>query len=178
MTDISPARSNIQIEEVRYRAAVSEGTFTRIGSSINHINTFQYDTKSFFLNGDYAISVAIGSTIGVDGLYVIPFNCEVFQVAMFNLVAGSSGTTTLDVKRATASGGAFTTIFSTTPKIQSTAGNNAYIRTGGAGVGLTAPILTTTPFQLSAGHALRLDIIGVQGGTPQNCGLILYMRPT
>jgi hypothetical protein len=175
MADLTELRRNVQIEETRFRFAVSESLAQKLGGSINFINNKQYDTKAFFANGPYNIT-GVNET-AVDGLYVFPFDVEVFEAAMFNIVAGSGGTTTLDVLRATASGGAFSTIFSTKPAIASTAGASAYIRTGGSGTGLTAPVLTSTPFDIDAGHAIRLDFTGKQTGSPENCGLILYMRP-
>ncbi len=177
MSDVSPVRQNISVAEVQFRAAVSEGTWQKIGGSVNFINDYQYDTKDFFINGPYTITSA--SDIAVDGLQIIPpgINIQVFAVAMFNITAGSGGTTTLDVLRTTSSGGSFTSIFSTKPAIASTAGNFAYVATGGSGTGLTAPVLTTTPFLMSAGDAFRIDFTGKQTGSPQNCGLILYYQP-
>jgi hypothetical protein len=177
MADIADLRSDVQIEETRFRFAVSESFAQKLGGSINFVNHRQYDTKAFFANGPYAITATLETA--VDGLYVFPFDVEIFEVMMFNIVAGSGGTTSLDVKRATATGSSFSTIFSTAPAIATTADHTdaAYIRTGGSGTGLTAPVLTTTPFNIDAGHAIRLDFLSKQTGSPQNCGLIIYMRP-
>jgi hypothetical protein len=177
MSDIPAVKSNIQTEAVQFRAAVSESILNTVGGSINFINTKQYDTKAYFINGPYNGTGVLETA--VDGLYIVPpgINATIFAVSMYNIVAGSGGTTTLDVLRATSSGGAFTTIFSTKPAIASSAGNNAYIATGGSGSGLTAPVLTGTTFNLSAGDALRLDFTGKQTGSPENCGLILYTYP-
>lgn len=177
MSDLSPTRALLQIEETRFRFAVSESFAQKLGGAVNHILLRQYDTKAFFANGPYNVT-GVNET-AVDGLYTFPVDIEVFEVMMFNIVAGSGGSTSLDVKRATATGSSFTTIFSTAPAIATTADHTdaAYIRTGGTGTGLTAPVLTTTPFNIDAGHAIRLDFLSKQTGSPQNCGLVLYFRP-
>ncbi len=174
-TLVAALRKLIYVEGARARGAASEELIQRLASTSNFHALYQFDTKAFFLNGPYGI--VAGAQDAVDGLFVFPFNCEIFDVAMFNITAGSGGTTELDVKRATASGGAFTSIFSTTPKIASSAGANAYVRVGGSGTGLTAPILSSSPFQVNQGHAVRLDIVTKQSGSPANCGLLLFFRP-
>lgn len=174
MTAIAEVKKDIQVEEVSFEAAVGEATFNKIGGSINFINNRQYDTKKFFLNGPYSIGAG---DLGVDGLYIFPYNVEIFDVGIFNLVSGSSGTTELDIKRATSSGGAFTSIFSTTPKIASTSGNNAFALSGDTPpTGFTLPVLTSSPFNVDAGDALRLDLISAMTAA-ENCGLTLYFRP-
>lgn len=177
MADITEERKYIQEEETAYRAAVAESTMNRVGAAINFINKRQYDTKAFFLNGYYAKVTA--PQTAADGFYIFPFDVEVFDAAIFNVVAGSSGTTELDVKVATASGGSFSSIFSTTPKIASSAGANAWVKVGGSGTGLTAPVLSggTGLFNINAGSAIRVDKMAVQSGTPENCGIIIYFRP-
>ncbi len=83
MSDVDPVRKNIQIEEVQFRGAVSESVGQKLGGSINFINDFQYDTKAFFLNGLYNI-VAAPQT-GVDGLYVVPYDCDFWRLVYIDL---------------------------------------------------------------------------------------------
>ncbi|OPZ24611.1 MAG: hypothetical protein BWZ03_00086 [bacterium ADurb.BinA186] len=177
-TPIPPVRGIIYIEGARFRSAVSEELIQRLGATNNFISLYQYDTKDFFLNGPYS-SVSTPQT-AVDGLYVFPFDVEIFDAVMFNIVSGSSGTTELDIKYATAPGGSFTSIFSTTPKITSAAGDYAWIGVGGSLTGATAPVFTSTPaspsFNVDAGWAVRIDLLQSQAGA-QNCGLLLYFRP-
>jgi hypothetical protein len=180
MADISEQRINIQAEETAYRAANSESTFTRVGAAVNFINKRQYDSKQFFLNGKYYGQGAPQTDL--DGAHMMLFDAEIVGVMMFNLVAGSSGTTTIDIKRRTASGGAGTSIFSVLPSITSAAGNHAFVarRLIPANVllenpaGTTAPVLSTT--NLDAGDLLTIDLTAVQTGG-ENCGLIIYYRP-
>ncbi len=190
MADLLPQRLNIQIEESRFRYAVAESVIQKIGAAINLINKRQFQQKEFFLNGPYG-QVAVTPQNGLDGLYVFPFAAEIINVAMFNLDAGSAGTTELDVKRATSSGGAFTSIFTTTPKITSAAGANTFfpayvIADATAGqtftpnpslpTGCSGGILSTVPFQVNQGDAIRVDILSSMTGG-QNAGLIIFHRP-
>jgi hypothetical protein len=98
---------------------------------------------------------------------------------MFNMKAGSSGTTTLDVHWLNGSGDQGT-IFSTKPAIAFNAGNEAYLARNLAsgndktGTGLTLPVFSKTQFVEF--DALRIDIDDAQIGG-ENSGLILWYRP-
>lgn len=179
MADLDPERKNIQVEETRFKYAVSESWAQKIGKSINFINDKQHSEKQFFLNGRYA--AADIPFLGADGLCIFNYDAEILNVYAFNLEAGGGGTTELDIKRTTASGGAFTSIFSTTPKIASTAGNWAYVGIGDSGTGLTAPVFASVNdndcFEVDAGDALRFDILTAQSDRPRSCGVIVHYRP-
>lgn len=172
MADISALRRNIQIEETRFRYAVSESMAQKLGGSINFINTRQHSEKQFFINGPYNI---LGAQTAVDGLTFFQYDAEIIDVWMFVEYNGSSGTTELDLKRATSSGGSFSSIFSTTPKITSAAGNFAYVHAGISVSGTTAPVLSL--IHVNAGDAIRCDLLQVPGGSPQGCGIIIHYRP-
>lgn len=180
MADHPERRIILQTEEVRYRASVSEATLSRVANVTNFISKRQYDSRGFFLNGRYDL---FGAQTGVDGAWGIMFDVEIVGVMMFNLVAGSSGTTTLDIRRFTASntpsGGS--SIFSTKPSITSAAGNNAFVfrdvlnsTTLENPSGTTVPVLSTT--QLNAGDMLTMNKDASQTGG-QNCGILIYYRP-
>jgi hypothetical protein len=180
MADAPERRINLQTEEVASRAGVSEATATRIAQSVNFVNKRQYDSRGFFLNGPYASQ---GAQAGVDGAWAVLFDVDIVGVMMFNLVAGTSGTTRLDIRRFTApntpSNGA--TIFTTRPAITTAAGSNAYLfrdvlnsETIIGGSGLTQPVMSIT--ELNRGDMLTLNLDNAQVGG-QNCGVILYYRP-
>lgn len=190
MAIVDPNRLLIFEEGVRFRSAVSEEVAQRLGSSLNQVALYQYDTKDFFLNGPYG-DVGVVPTLGLDGLFVFPFDSEIINIAMFNLVAGSSGTTELDIKMATTSGGAFTSIFSTTPKISSAASSNAFFLcytitqiatgqswalNGSPPAGVTVGSLTSVPLSVPAGTALRIDLMAKMTDA-ENCGLMIFHRP-
>ena len=56
MADITPALKNIDQNETKYGASVSENTMTKIGGSINFLNTYWYHSYTFnFLGPFHAI---------------------------------------------------------------------------------------------------------------------------
>lgn len=176
MADILEQRLNIQSEEVAYKAAVSESTFTRVGSAVNFINKRQFDSKTFEINGPYRAANAI------DGAYIVPFDMEITGVGVFNIVNGSSGTTQFNVRRFTASNVDAGSIFSTKPAINTSAGNNAYVarRLIPSDTILENPTGTTLPVisvvNINAGDMLVCDVESAQVGA-QNCGLVIWYRP-
>lgn len=173
-TEIPPVRRNIFVEGARFLSAVSEELIQRLGSSINFINNFQHSEKQFFINGNTSVIALPYSAI--DGQTFFQYDAEIIDVWMFVQFAGSGGTTELDIKRATSSGGAFSSIFTTTPKIQSAAGNFAYIHVGSAIPNTTAPVLALT--DVDAGDTLRCDIITSQTGPAVNgTGIVIHYKP-
>ena len=70
MSEIAPLRSDISVEETQFRSAVSEATLQKIGASINFINTYQEEHKSFWCNGQYnTLSIPFSA---IDGLSTKP----------------------------------------------------------------------------------------------------------
>lgn len=177
MSDVTPERINIQQPEVAYRAAVSEATFSRVGAGINFINYFQHDRKEFFINGPYQTNTAI------DGAHLFLYDAEIIGAAMFNIIAGSGGTTTMDIRRYTASGVGGSSIFTTLPSIDASAGNVSFVAVSLSPslvilenpAGTVVPVFSVT--NVNAGDLIVTDITTVQTGGPQNCGLILFHRP-
>jgi hypothetical protein len=176
-TPVTPARKLIYVEGAQFRSATSEELIQRLAATNNFISLYQYDVYDFKANGLYNVNLL--NETGFDGIYVFPFDMEIFFVAMYNTTPGSSGTTSIDIKRTTGSGTTFSTIFTTVPAITTAADHTdvAYIYTGGSGTGLTAPVLSSTPFNVSAGQAIRADFISKQAGLPENCGILVYFRP-
>jgi hypothetical protein len=177
MVDIAPQRINIQEAETNYKASVSEALLKRVGASTNFINDSQYVRWDFKANGPYKTGP------GLDGAIIFEADVEISAVSMYNLIAGTSGTTTIDIRRYTSSntpaGG--TSIFSVKPSISFTAGNYAYVSynfvTSTAlenPSGTTLPVLSTV--NLNAGDMLVLNIDAVQV-LAQNCGLSIGFRP-
>jgi hypothetical protein len=190
MSLVTPQKVLIYNAGAQYRAAVSEDLIQRISGLQNFIGLYQHSEKQFFLNGPYSFTAT--PQTGADGLTIFEFDATIIDVWMFNLVAGTSGTTELDIKMATTPGGAFTSIFSTTPKITSAAGANRWVGnpsiwTSGLPVvdstytppsGCTKPVLTGGGQTLNVNKysALRLDLISAQVGG-ENCGLLVHYVP-
>jgi hypothetical protein len=176
MGDVPILRRNVKEEEIRYRAAISENTFYKIGGAINFINERAYLVRDLFANGRYA-SFGMPQT-SIDGFVFFEYDVELLSVWCFNKTAGSGGFTEFDLKRYTAPGGVGTSIFSTTPKIYATTGNNQWVNTAG--------IVTATPpnvqgvlsvVNLNAGDALGFDILTAQSGNPKDAGVVIHFRP-
>lgn len=174
MSDLAGARKIIQVEETQFQFAVSESFAQKMGQAMNFLSMYQHSEKQFFINGNFS-RVAL-PFVGIDGLTFFQFDAFIIDVWMFVQNAGSGGTTELDLRLATSSGGAFSTIFSTTPKITSAAGDYAFIHVGSAVANTTAPVLSTT--NVTAGSALRCHIIDAQTGTAVNgAGIVVHYRP-
>lgn len=189
MTDLARARQNIQVEESQYGAGVSEYSLQKIGAAINFINDRQYQVRKVAFDGPYWVATV--PMTGVEALEPFPFNVEIINCAMYNMVAGASGTTEIDVQVCATSGAAFASIFTITPKIAYNAGNNNYFlmkdsagAANSAGTGQTMPTWSATYIDATTGHlnvaagaALRFDLVQTQSAEAENAGLILYYRP-
>lgn len=169
-------QQNIYSEETKFRAAVSEATMQKVGSAINFINNKYLLQKMFYLNGRYEKANGL-PFLGVDGMDGYPYNIEVVDVMFFNNTALTSGTLELNIQYATSSGGAFTSIFTTTPKLTSAASNFAYVYASSPSTptGMTKPVLTGTTVAIPARSAIRCSLVqkGVGG---QNCGVIVFYK--
>jgi len=165
----------IQTEAVAARAAVSESLLTIVGAESNFTNTYQNNSKSWWLNGVYK-GVQL---LGIDGIFVFPFNAEAVGVTMSNLISGDSGTTAMDIVKIAAPGASAVSIFSTTPKIDSSSTDNTWlvkdlIDTNNINpIGTTLPVFSSTTF--AKGEAIRTDLVSSMIGA-QTVGLTLYFR--
>lgn len=177
MVDIPGERILIQQEETAYKAAVSEATSTRQGAVSNFISNYQHDRKEYFISGIYLAVTAI------DGAHMFLYDAEIVGYCAYNLVAGSGGTTTFDIRKYTASNTGGASILSTLPAIASSAGDIAYV---GEELLPTPTVLenpagtTLAVFSdtlINAGDLIVADITTAQDGFPENCGLTIYHRP-
>lgn len=135
-----------------------------------------YAKREFLANGDYSTAASFPQT-QVDGYFFFPYNATITSVWIFNLVAGGSGTTEFDLKKA-ASGGSFTTMLTTTGKITSTAAANVWTDSNAIIApqsGVTKPVLSST--SVSAGEAIRFDLIQSMATPAADCGMIVYFIP-
>lgn len=105
----------------------------------------------FSVNGTYQNYVTTGVL-----KTTINFNLRVTGVYLLIDIAGSGGTTEIDLKFSRA-GGAYTSILSTKPAIPYTAGNDAISSSSG-----TAADINTVYRDLQAGDLLRMDITSAQ----------------
>lgn len=80
------------------------------------------------------------------------FAIEIIGVRLLVDVAGTTGTTEIDIKRKSG-GGSFTSIFTTKPSLSYTAGNDSISNNA---------VLDSSQVTLSAGDILQLDLTSVQ----------------
>lgn len=179
MTDLTEQRINITQQETSRRNAVSEALLSRVGSSINFINKRQYDTHAFHFNRLYSKGVGV---VGRDGIFPILFDMEILGLTMWNRRAGTSGITELDVIWYSGSNSQEGSIFSTTPKFNTTVGNDAYMIQdflndtvpAQPSSGSTLAVLSKSEFD--AGDALLCKIESAMSGA-EDCSLLIHFRP-
>jgi len=178
MAKVSPILNDLYEQELSSGSAASEDTMQKVASSVNFWNAFYEGQRGWFVNGNYSLFNT--PIVGVDGAYGCITNMSVYGITVFNLVAGSSGNTELDIQVNPAVGGSYS-LFSTKPVLNYQSGNNARIimnATTGQVLAQssfsTLPELATT--NLLAGDLLTLNINQVQNNG-QSCGLVLSLRP-
>lgn len=183
MSDIAPQRRMIQVEETKYKSAVSEFTWQKIGGAINMINTYQTIklqfgiTKADSNSGSPTYNVISTPYSDFGFKETFPFNAEIVGANIYHGTAGSSGTSELDIKWAAVNSGSYSTIFSTTPKVASTAASEVAFDTFGNATtptGCTVPVFSKTVF--AAGDKLRCDVLQVMGGTPNGFIIDIFYR--
>ena len=177
-TDIVPPNRTITlIGDVSYRRAVSEGLLNKVGAQSNFINKYQTDIKEWKLNGSY--SVATGITF-FDGVASFFYNTEIVGINFYNGGSGASGTTEFDIIWKDTAGVDQGSIFSTTPKIDSTSSDetiaflNLETTTTIAPTGVTQAVFSKTTFLEGESVYLKLNTSMIAA---QNCGVSLFYRP-
>lgn len=185
MADVTRLRRNVQTEEVSYGAAVSETTWNKIGGSINFINDRQTMTFEFGLlkiqanSGSPSYNSLTTPFTDFGTSETFPYAAEIIAVTCYHGAAGSGGTSEIDIKwQAVNSGAAFATIFTTTPKVTSSAAAERYWDSLGNNTtptGCTAPVLSKTTF--AAGDKLRCDIASIMTGNPNGFLIRIFFRP-
>lgn len=178
MTQITGARNIIQQEEVSYRAGVTEGTFTRLGATLNFISDFQYDSHAWHLNGPYRL---FGNALGPDGVFPVLFDFEIVGYIMYSGETGTSGTTTIDIRTLINGGTDDGSIFTTKPSVNSSSANSSYSLVDVVNsdvlalpTGHTQAIFNKVNF--NRGEALRLDINSAMTGA-SNFQFQILFRP-
>lgn len=163
--------------EVKNAASVSEATWRKIAGMINFLGHRSHQEKNFMVNGNYGSLQGLYPINAIDGLAFFEFDAEIFNVWVFGIVAGASGITELDLKIKPKASGSFTSIFSTTPKIAPSAGNDVFFEVGDVATGITAPVLNGgVPYNVNRGDAIRLDLISAMVEA-EHCGVVIHYRP-
>ncbi len=163
--------------EIKYGSGISEATWRKIGGMINFLGHRTHQQKIFTINGNYGMLIGQYPINKIDGFQFFEFDAEIFNVWVYNAVPGSSGTTELDIKVKPKLSGAFTSIFSTTPKILSTAPADKFFEVGDVATGIVAPVFDGgSTYNVNAKDAIRLDLISAMVGA-EHAGCVIHFRP-
>lgn len=111
-----------------------------------------------------------------DNLYRFDGAMKITNATLNRAVAGSSGTTEVDIK-VKAPGGAWTSIFTTKPAIAAAAGDDASVRVGEVVANTTAPVLTSSPLNVADGTLMRMDLTGAELGSPDTLSCMITFEP-
>lgn len=174
---IAPVRRETLLGDIETNRPVSEGVLKDFGAQNNFINRYQTDIKEFKLNGSY--SVATGITF-FDGVASFFYNSEIVGIQFYNGRSGASGTTEFDLRWIDASGVDQGSIFSVTPKINSTSSDetvgfsNLTTGTTVSPTGVTLPTFSKTTF--NEGESVYL-VLTDSMVSAQNCGLTIFYKP-
>lgn len=184
MAEVAPNRENLEVEDVQAEAAASEGTMNKIAGSVNFWNTFYSGPRQFCANGFYNNGVEPETL--VDGITLAESDCEIYAIAVWNYVAGVSGTTEFDIICHPANGDPSYSIFSTKPAIPSTADHSPFASLGQRFEGVVSETLyqstgTTlaaldTPNEFKKGDRFTMTLVSKQVSA-QNCGVQISLRP-
>jgi hypothetical protein len=126
------------------------------------------------LNGPYGNSNLTFPLTNIDAIFIAPANIVITSVWIYNGTSGSSSFTEYDLK-VKSPGGSYASILSTTGAIGFGAANDIYTDSGsvvGAQTGVTKPVLSTT--NISAGQAIRFDILTSQGGAAADARIRIF----
>lgn len=178
-TYVSNLKQKIYQEDVETGAAASEATMTKFGGSLNKMLDETWYSLHWIANGSYWITSY--PEYSMDKELLVPFDCEIVKIRVYNKTAGTSGTSECDIEKQQP-GGAWSTIFTTRPKIPYTSGNNASIITQHlptvstiyASAGTTVPVLAST--QLSANDVLRFNFLDKQAKPSEGFAVEILLR--
>lgn len=165
--------------EIKDGSAVAQSTWRKIGGMINFLGHRVHLAKNFPVNGNYGMLQGLYPINAIDGYQFFEFDAEIFNVWVYGIKGGVSGITELDVKVKPKGSGSFTSIFTTTPKIGPTAGDEVWFEKGDTGTGITAPVLNdggSGVVNVDAGDAIRLDLISAMTEA-EHAGVVVHFRP-
>lgn len=154
-----------------------DGTTIKNNANVLSVDAASLNIQSehaWELNGSYsALSYPLTA---IDSTFFAPYNLTITSVWIYNGTAGSSGSTTYDLKVASP-GGAYSSILSTLGAIASTAASNIWTDSGSvvaAQTGVTKPVLSTT--SITAGRAIRFDMTTSMGGSPTDARIRIFYQ--
>lgn len=175
--EVLPSRGTFFEGDIAYQRANSEAIMSKFAAQSNFLNKFQTDIKEFKLNGSYSVATGI---VFFDGLASFFYNSEIVGIGFSNGQSGSSGTTEFDLHWIDTAGVDQGTIFSVTPKIDSTsldktvAFQNLETGTTVSPTGVTLATFAKTTFLEGESVYMKLNSAMTEA---QNCTFTIFYRP-
>ncbi len=174
MAYVSSDPKKIYTEDVQFSSSVSEAVANKIGAAINFILD-EFIVYTFGVTGAPYSGLSSYPYIFTGCLETCLTDSEIHSIEVVNEVSGISGTTVFYIEKQLASGGAWTTIFSTNAQILNTAADNLYFSTlEAAPAGVTLPVLST--ISLAKKDKLRFVLQSAATGA-QNISIKVKTRP-
>ena len=179
MADVTPAKNNIDQNEVDYRSAVSEQLLTKLGGSINFINDRQMCVFDFKFFGPFKTIAG-----GEEGAHVLPYNIEICAISFRLRDCGSSGNTTVDLHKINSSGVDQGSIFTNKIIVAHNETDQKgffsnFIASTSNNVSQSAsqmPTMTDSNRLINAGESIRLDVDG-NATDAKDLVVYVYYRP-
>jgi hypothetical protein len=173
MAEITEELFRMQQPATAPQAGVTEDWTSRYGATINFLSNRVEDIKRAVVQGVYNGPPTPNNLM--DGVFTyrhaFKIKDAVLSSGFFN---GTSGTFEFDVKWRPRNSGAWTSIFTTTPKFNAaTVGQLTSIGVGQVATGMTAPVLFKTDFD--AFDQLRFDLLQTPSGTVDSATLELFV---
>ena len=179
MTDVTPAKSNLQQEEVDFKSALSEQLMTKVAGSVNFINDKQMCVYDFKFFGKFKTISG-----GEDGAMVAPFDLEICAISFRLRDCGSLSNTTIDLHKISSAGADSGSIFTNKIIVAHDETNEKgffsnFISSASNAVtqaGSQMPTMTSGNREISAGESIRLDIDG-NATDAQDLIVTIFYRP-
>jgi hypothetical protein len=172
-------KKSIFTEEVDRNKAVAQSTWRKIGGAINFLNNRTHEVKRFDILGAYGgLPLSQYPFIFVDGAHVFEYDAEIFNIwVVSNRSAVGAGQTEIDIKLAPAGSEVYSSILTTTAKIQTASPLTKRFKIGDVSAGIVAPVMTSNPLNVAAGDAIRADLITAMSGMTGTLSIIIHFRP-
>ena len=126
MPVITNARAFIRTEETKETAAVSSSVVQKIGGAVNFLEERVDYEVSWKINGNFGSGTG-AATDYIDGAFFLDVDAEIVFFGAFIADPGSTFNNVMNIDVLPA-GGSATSIFSTPPRFEPTAADNASIR--------------------------------------------------
>lgn len=175
MAAIPEAKTIIQAPSSQTRQPWGEYIAFALGGDANFLLTRNTQDPQFHANG---LTTYWAGKSAVDGIWIADFNFSIVDVQVSIRSPGTGGQTILDILHSTNNGSTWNTIFSTTPKVDSSAGSYSFARSTDSVTGYTPAVLIGAPaaFNINAGDGLRMDVLSSMTGSPQDISIKLVTR--